>query len=114
MAPNLSRETQAKDHKPQTLLTLAELLARIRDYRLASEVICCSASFSIQEFISDRRLNVRLHTDDVITSGFFTNDVDREDVNDGLKIANELIQQLQILELTDAKKKELEEGTFDD
>uniref|UniRef100_A0A914BYA0 Uncharacterized protein n=1 Tax=Acrobeloides nanus TaxID=290746 RepID=A0A914BYA0_9BILA len=55
---------RAKDHTPQTLLMLVQLFIRIGDYRLACEIIWCSAAISIQDFIRLRGLKVLLHSHD--------------------------------------------------
>ncbi|CAJ0928873.1 unnamed protein product, partial [Mesorhabditis belari] len=53
---------QGRTHSPESLFDLAQFFILIGDYRLACEVIWGGASLAIKNFISDRGLNVHLHS----------------------------------------------------
>ncbi|CAI2349889.1 unnamed protein product [Caenorhabditis sp. 36 PRJEB53466] len=122
-----------KSHTPESLLTLSKLFIKVGDFRLACEVIWCSASISIQEFIADRQLKVLLHSHnakrrfasalsrdigrrfsvfEVCHSSFYTNSHGALDVKDAFGDATEFIQKLRELQITDELKKELEKKNF--
>lgn len=124
---------RGKNHTPKTLLVLAKLFMKIGDLRLACEIIWCSASLAIQEFITDRGLNIRLYSHNGKTrfaralskeighqfavfetchSSFYTNSKGARDVTDAFKDAHEFVQQLQMFKLTNEKKNELEKDNF--
>ncbi|KAI6178238.1 hypothetical protein M3Y98_00479100 [Aphelenchoides besseyi] len=126
---------RGKNHTSVTLLTLAKLFMKIGDFRLACEVIWCSVSLAIQEFIALHGLNVRLHSHtgkanfmqalsrelarqfsvfEVCHSSFYTNKHNSQRVNFAFEEANDFIRNLQTFVLTDEKKKELEKGNFND
>ncbi|CAI2347334.1 unnamed protein product [Caenorhabditis sp. 36 PRJEB53466] len=122
-----------QNHSPDTLLILAKLFIKIHDHRLACELIWCSASLALQEFISDRQLKVSLYSHngkrrfasalsrdigrrfsvfEVCHSSFYTNNHGALDVKDAFEDAKEFIKKLRELKISDELKKELEKKNF--
>ncbi|CAJ0566352.1 unnamed protein product, partial [Mesorhabditis spiculigera] len=107
-----------KNHTPESLLTLSKLFIKVEDWRLACEVIWCSASLAIQEFITDRQLNVKLDTQgqkraftralshalgnqfsvfEMCHLSFYTNRYGGHDANAALVEAKDFIQKLRAI-----------------
>lgn len=122
-----------KDHTPESLLALAQFFMKVGDFRLACEVIWGSASLSIQEFIRDRQLNVKLYSHisksrftaalsidlgktfavfETCHTSYYTNTHKRCDVDFAFKLAEEFMEQLRAFHLSDEKRIELEKRNF--
>ncbi|CAI4224859.1 unnamed protein product [Auanema sp. JU1783] len=112
-------------HTAYTLLTLAAFFLKLGLLRLACELIWMSASLALQEFIKkhglrvslcsheskrqfDRKLSHDLKGKFAIFESFYTNKHSRGDVMDALNEATIFWKSLQELEITDKKKRELE------
>ncbi|CAJ0566351.1 unnamed protein product, partial [Mesorhabditis spiculigera] len=118
-----------KNHTPESLLTLSKLFIKVEDWRLACEVIWCSASLAIQDFISAHQIKVelcshygkrrfmRLLSSDLANqfsvfewchSSFYTNSYFTADVEYAYIEARKFLQNLRDFTLTAEKKKQLE------
>ncbi|CAD6200278.1 unnamed protein product [Caenorhabditis auriculariae] len=124
---------RGQDHTPESMLTLSKLFIKIADFRLACEMVWCSASMAVQEFITTRKLKVRLYSHngkrdfvralsreignqfavfEACHASFYTNSHNARAVNAAFEEANDFVQQLRAYHLTDEKKKELENDNF--
>ncbi|CAI4232899.1 unnamed protein product [Auanema sp. JU1783] len=56
--------TVSGEWSSETVLTLVKLFIKLGDHRLACELIWCSASLAIQEFIANHQLKVMLNSHD--------------------------------------------------
>ncbi|CAO4385000.1 unnamed protein product [Caenorhabditis nigoni] len=130
---SLYKKTSGKEHTLEDMLTLSKLLIKATAIRLASEVIFCSVSIAIEEFIITHQLTVKVYSDQekcrfmralsdgfeskfVIFvnghAGFFT--YNANDLNYAYDEANNFIKQLRTFSLSDEKKKELENTAYSD
>ncbi|KAL7074069.1 hypothetical protein ACQ4LE_006519 [Meloidogyne hapla] len=126
-------EKLCDDHTPESLLALAQFFMKVGDFRLACEVIWGSASLSIQEFIRDRQLNVKLYSHisksrftaalsidlgnrfavfETCHTSYYTNTHKRCDVDFAFNRAEEFMEQLRAFHLSDEKRIELEKRNF--
>ncbi|CAI4224857.1 unnamed protein product [Auanema sp. JU1783] len=117
------------EHTSTSVLSLAKLFYHLGDNRVSCELIWCVVSLAISEFIQERELNVKLVSHqgkrrflrklsdhivaefpifEICHNSFYTNDLERADVAEALKLAPSFIELLRSFELTDTKKAELE------
>ncbi|PIC17615.1 hypothetical protein B9Z55_023796 [Caenorhabditis nigoni] len=132
----LSEETirHVLDPTPDNMLTFSKLLIEARALQLACEVIFCSVSLVVEEFITNHQLNVILYSDigkrrfsrelssemghqfavfESCHESFYTNSHGVGCVHYALEEAQGYIKQLRALHLSDEKKKQLENDNFE-
>ncbi|CAI4226840.1 unnamed protein product [Auanema sp. JU1783] len=122
-----------RNHSPESLMMLSKFFIKVRDWRLAGEILWGATSLAIQNFITERNLNVRLYShngkvdfaralsDDIgrrfavfvsCHSGFYSNNRTARQIISAYEDANEFILLLKEFNLTDEKKLLLEKDNF--
>lgn len=122
-----------KKHTPGTVLALAHFFFKVGDFRVASELIWCSATLALQEFVEHNHLKIRLHSHNCkrhfanalsrdigimffifegCHSSFYSDRYCASDVKLALEEATLFLQKLKDFTMTAELKKELEAKDF--